>query len=155
MKKFFSLIAFFASFSLAFAQYPGDCYTDLDLKTATVDEMTKEYHRLKDAQILACDTTNSTFHKLMQAIGKGIVKDKLEQAKVVELMGTPYWQGTSYEYENNKISLVRGKVVGTVLPPMFEIPAGETYVIYLWRKTDYLVIAFKGGKASGVSWYKK
>lgn len=155
MKKIFSLLAFTAILSTAMAQYPGDCYTAIDFNTASVDEMTKEYHRLKEAQILACDTTNSTFHKLMQAIGKGIVKEKSEQAKVLELMGTPYWQGTSSEYENNKISLVRGKVVGTVLPPMFEIPAGETYVIYLWRKTDYLIIAFKGGKASATSWYKK
>ena len=156
MKSLIAAILILCSVQVVNAQfYPGDCATLLKIDSASVEELAKEYHRLKDAKIVACDTTNSTFHHIMKAIGTGMSKARMSQSKTVELMGTPYWQGTSAEYEGNKVSLVRGKVVGAVLPPMFEIPAGDSYVLYQWRKKDLMIIAFKGGVASDVSWYAK
>lgn len=156
MKSFIIAIAIILGIQTVQAQfYPGDCATLLKIDSASVEELAKEYHRLKDAKIVACDTTNSTYHNIMKAIGRGMIAEKTTQDKAIELMGAPYWKGTSAEYEGNKVSLVRGKVVGAVLPPMFEIPAGDSYVLYLWRNKDYMIIAFKGGVASDVSWYRK
>ena len=156
MKSFFAALVLLFSIQLGQAQfYPGDCATLLNVDSASVEELAKEYHRLKSAKIVACDTTNSTFHKIMQAIGKGAIAEKMTQERYTELMGEAYWQGTAEQYETNKVSLVRGKMVGAILPPMYEIPGGDSYVLYQWRKNDLLILAFKGGIASDVSWYRK
>jgi hypothetical protein len=156
MKSFFAALVLLFSVQLSQAQfYPGDCATLLKIDSASVEELAKEYHRLKSAKIVACDTNNSTFHNIMKAIGKGAISEKMTQERYTKLMGEVYWQGTAEQYENNKVTLVRGKMVGAILPPMFEIPGGDSYVLYQWRKKDLMILAFKAGVASDVSWYKK
>jgi len=140
-----------------FAQDPGACGTLIeDLHSATIEQLGQEYQRLKSYNNPYCDTTNSDFHKIMVELADKLVSGKAGKEAIIAEFGAPYFQGTLEEYENQKVQVGRnGKMIGTVLPPQFKIPAGEYYLVYLWRQKDYLVFALKGGAATASSWWEK
>lgn len=143
--------------STSFCQEPTACGTLLpSIENATIEELGKEYQRLKSYNNPYCDTTNSDYHKIMIELGNELVKAKSNKDAIIAQLGEPYFQGTLQEYEGQKVRVGRdGKMIGTVLPPQFKIPAGEYYVVYLWRKKDYLVFALKSGAATASAWWEK
>lgn len=149
-------IALASSLSL-FAQNPGACGTQLESITeASVEDLGKEYQRLKSYNNPYCDTTNSDFHLIMKELGNKLVAGKATQDAIIAQLGEPYFHGSLAEYENQKVTVGRnGKMMGKALPPQFKIPSGDYYVVYLWRKKDYLVFALKSGSASALSWWEK
>lgn len=140
-----------------FSQDPGACGTLIeDLKSASIEQLGQEYQRLKSYNNPYCDTTNSDYHKIMAELANKLVAGKADKEAIIAEFGAPYFQGTIEEYEGQKVQVGRdGKMIGTMLPPQFKIPAGDYYLVYLWRKKDYLTFALKGGKASGSSWWEK
>lgn len=140
-----------------FSQDPGACGTLIeDLKSASIEQLGQEYQRLKSYNNPYCDTTNSDYHKIMMELANKLVANKADKEAIIAEFGAPYFQGTLEEYEGQKVQVGRdGKMIGTMLPPQFKVPAGEYYLVYLWRKKDYLTFALKGNKASGSSWWEK
>lgn len=133
------------------------CGTSIkDLSAATIEELGAEYRRLDSYHNPYCDTTDSDYHKLMKELAKKLKVSAADADAVVTQMGEPYFRGTLAEYEGQKVTIGRnGQPIGKSLPPQFKIPAGDYYVVYLWRKKDYLVFAFKADKCAGFSWWEK
>lgn len=143
-------------FSLS-AQEVSPCGTLLEnIQTATIEQLSAEYQRLHSYQNPFCDTTQSDYHKVMVALAQKHVAAKSKKEAVIASMSEPLFSGTLAEYENQKVTLGRdGKMSGTPLPPQYKIPPGDYYVVYLWRKKDYLVYAFKNGACVAQAWWEK
>ena len=150
------IIGFF-SFQNIKAQEPTACGTLLeDIESASLEEAGKEYRRLASYNNPYCDTTNSDLHKLMNHIAMSLKDSKANADQVVAELGEPYYRGPLSDYENQKVTVGRnGKMLGKALPPQFKIPSGEYYVVYLWRKKDYLTFAFKADQCAEYSWWEK
>lgn len=157
MTRIFLSLSFAALAVTAQAQDVTECGTYLkDIAAATVDELSTEYQRLKSYSNPYCDTTNSDFHRIMKTLAEKQVAAKATPEAVQAAMGTPYFAGTLADYENQKVTVGRdGKMIGNPLPPQYKVPAGDYYVVYFWRKKDYLIYAFKAGKASAQAWWEK
>ena len=140
-----------------FAQEPTACGTMLEsIEGASLDALSKEYVRLKSYQNPYCDTTNSDYHKLMKEMASQLKSGGADAETIVAYLGEPYYRGSLAEYENQKVRVGRGgQMIGKALPPQFKIPAGEYYVVYLWREKDYLVFALKGGSCTDFTWWEK
>jgi hypothetical protein len=138
-------------------QAQGGCSTELeDISTTDIESLSKEYLRLASYKNPYCDTTGSDFELIMKQLEKQIVAAGSSKENVLQMMGTPYYHGPLVEYENQKLTIGRdGKPKGKSLPPSYKIPTGEYYVVYLWRKKDYLVFALKGGKVVDSTWWEK
>jgi len=149
------LTLLFAAHLPTFGQ--GGCTTTLEsIESAAFGELAAEYKRLHSYANPYCDTTNSQFHEIMIALGKKGKSEKIGQAEIVSSMGTPYFEGTLSSYEAQKITVGRnGRQTGKALPPAYKIPTGEYYIVYLWRKKDYLVFACQGGKVVDSKWWEK
>ncbi len=139
------------------AQAQGGCSTLLeDISTADLRSLAKEYTRLASYKNPYCDTTGSDFEMIMKQLEKSIVASGSSKEQVLEMMGTAYYHGPLAEYENQKLTIGRdGKPKGKSLPPSYKIPTGDYYIVYLWRKKDYLVFALKGGKVVDSTWWEK
>lgn len=135
----------------------GGCETSItDISGSSLADLSAEYLRLASYKNPYCDTTNSAFDKVQKALASSITAAKSSQEEVTSMMGTPYYQGPLAEYENQKVTIGRdGKPMGKSLPPSYKIPTGEYYIVYLWRKKDYLVFALKGGKVTDSTWWQK
>jgi hypothetical protein len=138
-------------------QAQGGCSTELeDISTTDIESLSKEYLRLASYKNPYCDTTGSDFELIMKQLEKQIVAAGSSKENVLQMMGTPYYHGPLAEYENQKLTIGRdGKPKEKSLPPSYRIPTGEYYVVYLWRKKDYLVFALKGGKVVDSTWWEK
>lgn len=157
MNKTLISLAFLIMSTVAIGQEVSPCGSFIkDMDKATTEELTAEYQRLKSYENPFCDTTNSDFHKIMKTLAPKLVTAKSKSEAIIAAFGEPYFSGTLAEYENQKVSVGRdGKMIGTVLPPMYKVPPGEFYIVYLWRKKDYLIFALKGGTASASAWWEK
>lgn len=159
MKRMTTLATIVLIFTVitASAQEPTACGTMLEsIPDAGIEELGKEYQRLKSYSNPYCDTTNSDFHKIMQELANKFKSSGSSADQVIAQMGEPYFRGSLAEYENQKVTVGRGgKMLGKALPPQFKIPAGEYYIVYLWREKDYLVLAQKAGKTVDYSWWEK
>ena len=157
MKKVISalIVTLFAASMIAQDVTPCGTYLK-DINTASIEELAKEYQRLFSYGNPYCDTTNSDFHKIMKTLASKMVTAKSTKDVIKTNMGTPYFEGTLSEYENQKVTLGRnGKPIGKQLPPQYKIPAGEYYIVYLWREKDYMVFALKADKAAASGWWEK
>ena len=159
MKRLLSccLLAIGLLFSSEQLMAQGGCTTELEsIADGNLDEVSKEYLRLKSYNNPYCDTTGSVFQALTLQLEKQLVATSASKEKVLSSMGSPYYQGPLADYENQKVTIGRdGKPSGKALPPAYKIPTGEYYIVYLWRKKDYLVFAFKGGKVIESRWWEK
>jgi hypothetical protein len=132
------------------------CGTSIqNFKETSIEELGNEFKRLKAYNNPYCDTTNSDLYKLMNQLAFEHKKAKSKPDGVIVSMGKPYFRGTMTEYEDLtlKVKHKGGKIENT-LPPLFKIPAGRYYMVYLWRKKDYLVYAFTDNKCVGYSWWE-
>ncbi len=139
-------------------EYDTTCTTQLtDMEAASLQELSDEMLRLKYMRVVACKRVDSDLHKVMKTMGRKLTAQKATREEIEQYMKKPYFAGTLSEYENQKVTVGRGgKVIGTFLPPMFEVPAGDSYVVYLWyTKKDYLVFALKEGKVVDSTWWHK
>lgn len=158
MKSYFTLVF---SITLALASEDsiaqGACGTTLpSIEEASIDELGAEYRRLGSYKNPYCDTTGSDFQLIMQRLAKEIVSHNATQDKAMELMPDAYYHGPLSEYENQKLTIGRdGKAKGKALPPSYKIPTGDYYIVYLWRKKDYLVFALKSGQVIEHTWWEK
>jgi len=135
----------------------GGCNTTLEsIETASLEELSQDFLRLASYRNPYCDTTNSDYEKVMKRMEVVMKEQKVSKEDIIRLMGTPYYHGPLAEYENQKLTIGRdGKPKGKSLPPSYKIPPGEYYVVYLWRKKDYLVFALKGNQVSETTWWEK
>jgi hypothetical protein len=135
----------------------GGCSTLLeDIQSASMDEVSTDYLRLLSYHNPYCDTTDSDFQKLMIRLSEQLVAAKASKETIVAHMGEPYYMGALADYESQKVTVGRdGKASGKALPPSYKLPTGEYFVVYLWRKKDYLVFALKGGKVTEIRWWQK
>jgi hypothetical protein len=159
MKKYllvFLTVLLIGGFS-NYAYSQGGCETSItDVNASSLSDLSAEYLRLASYKNPYCDTTNSDFDKIQKALSNSITTAKSSQEEVIAMMGTPYYQGPLAEYENQKVTIGRdGKPMGKSLPPSYKIPTGEYFIVYLWRKKDYLVFALKGGKVTDSTWWQK
>lgn len=156
MRAFVFSTLFFISLG-SFAQGVTACGTSLEsIADASIEDLGSEYRRLKSYSNPYCDTTNSEFHQIMKELAKKFKISGTNADGIVAQMEEPYFRGSLSEYENQKVTVGRnGQMLGKSLPPQFKIPAGEYYVVYLWRNKDYLVLALKGDKCTGFSWWEK
>jgi hypothetical protein len=150
-------IALFFLVSIHQVNAQGACSTTLEsIDNATMDEVSTEYRRLLSYRNPYCDTTGSDFEKLMRKLSGQLLETKASTENVLISMGDPYYKGSLAEFENQKVTIGRdGKPSGKSLPPSYKLPAGEYFVVYLWRKKDYLIFAFKGGNVVATKWWKK
>lgn len=154
------LIALLLSVStslVSLGQEPTACGTLLEsIEAATIDELGTDYRRLQSYGNPYCDTTNSDLHKMMEALAQKLTAAKSNPDAVVAQLGEPYYRGTLSDYENQKVTVGRGgQMLGKALPPQYKIPAGDYYVVYLWREKDYLIFGFSANKASAYKWWEK
>ena len=151
------LMAFCFGIQTIQAQEPTACGTMLEsIEGAPIDELGKEYRRLKSYSNPYCDTTNSDLHKLMEELANQLNTSNATADAIVAQYGEPYYRGPLSDYENQKVTVGRGgKMLGKALPPQFKIPAGDYYVVYFWRNKDYLTFALKGSQSSEYSWWEK
>ncbi|MDB4105345.1 hypothetical protein N9545_07445 [Salibacteraceae bacterium] len=148
------------AFSLTLTQNinaQGACSTLLEsIENASLDEASVEFKRLLSYKNPYCDTTGSDFEKLMKKVSIDLLEVKASTDQVLGSMGEPYYKGSLADYENQKVTIGRnGKPSGKSLPPSYKLPAGEYFAVYLWRKKDYLIFAFKGGNATATKWWQK
>ena len=148
------------AFILAFTQNisaQGACSTLLEsIENASLDEASAEFNRLLSYKNPYCDTTGSDFEKLMKKVSHDLLGIKASTDQVLGSLGAPYYKGSLADYENQKVTIGRnGKPSGKSLPPSYKLPAGEYFAVYLWRKRDYLIFAFKDGNATATKWWKK
>ncbi|NQV54161.1 MAG: hypothetical protein HQ500_13325 [Flavobacteriales bacterium] len=138
-------------------QAQGGCSTLLEsIDDAPMEEVSTEFRRLKSYNNPYCDTTGSDFEKLMKKLGDQLVEVGATKDQVLSSMGEPYYQGALADYENQKLTIGRdGKPTGKALPPSYKIPSGDYFIVYLWRKKDYLVFALKGDKTAESRWWEK
>ena len=138
-------------------QAQGGCSTLLEsIDDAPMEEVSKEFRRLKSYNNPYCDTTGSDFEMLMKKLGDQLVEVGATKDQVLSSMGEPYYKGALTDYENQKLTIGRdGKPTGKALPPSYKIPSGDYFIVYLWRKKDYLVFALKGDKTSESRWWEK
>jgi len=164
MKRF--LLLFCLSLTVAVAEtraqddpgYDTTCVTQLkSLDAASLQTLSDEMLRLKYLRVVACKSIDSDLHKVMKTMATKLTKKKAGKEEIVKYMGKPYFAGTLADYEGQKVTVGRGgKPVGTFLPPMFQVPSGDSYVVYLWyTKEDYLVFALKQGKVVDSTWWHK
>lgn len=154
--RYLFLSTFFSAM-LINANGQGGCSTELeDMATSELDVLAKEYLRLASYKNPYCDTTGSDFDLIMKQLDKKIVAAGSGKQEVMAMMGTPYYHGPLAEYENQKLTIGRdGKPKGKSLPPSYKIPTGDYYIVYLWRKKDYLVFALKSDKVVESTWWEK
>lgn len=135
----------------------GGCSTLLEsIEDAPLDEVSKEYRRLKSYNNPYCDTTGSDLEKIMRTLGDQLVAAGASKDQVLTSMGEPYYKGALADYEKQKLTIGRdGKPTGKALPPSYKIPTGDYFIVYLWRNKDYLVFALKGDKTTESRWWEK
>ncbi len=152
-----AIVALFAVAQVQDLQAQGACSSTLEsIENANMEEVSAEYKRLLSYQNPYCDTTGSDFEKLMKKLSAQLLEAKATTEIVLQNMGEPYYRGSLADYENQKVTIGRdGKPSGKSLPPAYKLPAGEYFVVYLWRKKDYLIFAVKGGKVVTTKWWKK
>ena len=98
----------------------------------------------------------SSLHKMMEELAKKLTAANSSPDAVVTQLGEPYYRGALSDYENQKVTVGRGgKMLGKSLPPQYKIPAGDYYVVYLWRDKDYLIFGFNAEKATAYKWWEK
>lgn len=157
----FALAASFLSMDAMAQDDPGydtTCTTQLEnIEAASLQTLSDEMLRLKYLRVVTCKAIDSDLHKVMKTLGTKLTAKKAGQEEIVKYMGKPYFAGSLAEYEGQKVTVGRGgKIIGTFLPPMFEVPSGDAYVVYLWyTKKDYLVFAMKDGKVTDSTWWHK
>ncbi len=135
----------------------GACSTTLEsIENASMEEASSEFRRLLSYRNPYCDTTGSDFEKLMKKVSGQLLDSKASTETILNTMGEPYYKGSLADYENQKVTIGRnGKPSGKSLPPSYKLPAGEYFVVYLWRKKDYLIFALKGGNTVTTKWWTK
>jgi hypothetical protein len=127
---------FFLITALAHSQQASKHCCELDKsKTHSLEELGKEYQRLKKEDSYCCDNFGSGLYSVMHILEDSLRTHSISETKLIQLIGSP----------DEEIKESRGR---------YHLRKGEKLLLYHWRgRHDYLILEIHKGILQDVGWY--